>query len=98
MAGTDFGQPTGRQLRGEAQPESPEDRAVVEASGDGDVAAPGDAAPAYQRFNVLEILAPVIERNARQLPKLIGGAIKLVWSAAHRELALATGLQVLASL
>jgi ATP-binding cassette subfamily B protein len=97
MAGSDFGQPTGRQLGGEAQPEAPEGRAVVEASGDGAVAAPGDGAPATRRFNVLEILAPVSERDARQLPKLIGGAIKLVWSAAHRELALATGLQVLAS-
>ena len=31
------------------------------------------------------------------MPKLIAGAIRLVWSAAHRELMLATGLQVLAS-
>src|SRR5579863_2446351 len=96
MAGTDFGQPTGSQLGGEAQPEAPEDR-PVDANGNGAVAAPGDDAPGSRRFNVLDILAPVSERNARQLPKLIAGAIRLVWSAAHRELVLATGLQVLAS-
>jgi ATP-binding cassette subfamily B protein len=61
----------------------------------GDVPAPSGE-PA-RRFNVDEILAPVKERNARQLPKLVLEAVRLVWSAARRELAMATGLQVLSS-
>lgn len=51
-----------------------------------------------KRFNVTELLAPVSERSARQLPNLVFGAIKLVWSAAPRELALAIALQVTSSL
>ena len=62
----------------------------------GGPAAGAESTPA-KRFNVLELLAPVAERNARQLPRLVAGAIKLVWSAAPRELLLATGLQVLSS-
>jgi ATP-binding cassette subfamily B protein len=66
--------------------------AAVDGVGDGVAATPG------KRFNVFELLAPVSERNARQLPKLVMGAVKLVWQAAPRELLLATGLQVLASI
>jgi ATP-binding cassette subfamily B protein len=61
------------------------------------VTASGDGAEAPKRFNVTELLAPVSERNARQLPSLVLGAVKLVWLAAPRELAMATGLQVLSS-
>jgi ATP-binding cassette subfamily B protein len=45
----------------------------------------------------MELLAPVNQRSTRQLPKLVLGAVKLVWEAARRELIMATGLQVLAS-
>ncbi len=39
-----------------------------------------------RRFNIYEVLAPVAQRNARQLPKLVLNAVRLVWSAARREL------------
>ncbi|MGH9106037.1 MAG: ABC transporter ATP-binding protein, partial [Acidimicrobiales bacterium] len=50
-----------------------------------------------RRFNVNDILAPIGKRSARQLPRLVLGAIKLVWAAARLELVLATALQVMAS-
>lgn len=57
--------------------------------------AEGQAPP--KRFNIDEVLAPVAQRNGRDLPKLVWGAVKLVYSAARRELVLAVCLQILAS-
>jgi len=44
------------------------------------------------------VLLPVTQRNARDLPKLVWESVRLVWSAARRELALTIGLQVFSSL
>jgi ATP-binding cassette subfamily B protein len=50
-----------------------------------------------KRFHIDEVLAPVTNKRARQLPKLVVQAVKLVWSAARRELVLTVALQGLAS-
>jgi ATP-binding cassette subfamily B protein len=44
------------------------------------------------------VLVPLGERHARQLPKLVFRSVKLVWSAARRELLLSFALQALSSL
>lgn len=50
-----------------------------------------------KRFNIDEVLAPVQQRNSKDLPKLVLGAVKLVYSAAPRELVLAIVLEALGS-
>jgi len=62
-----------------------------------DVGRPADEEEPGKRFNIDEVLAPVEQRNARDLPQLLRGAVRLVWSAAPRELGLAVGLEALAS-
>jgi ATP-binding cassette subfamily B protein len=54
-------------------------------------------ADSEKRFNIYDALAPPAEVKARALPKLAVGAMKLVWSAAPRELLLSIGLQGLSS-
>ena len=49
------------------------------------------------RFNIDEVLATVARPGARRLPRLVRGAIALVWTAARRELATIVALQVLSS-
>jgi ATP-binding cassette subfamily B protein len=51
-----------------------------------------------RRFHIDEVLAPVGQRHARDLPKLVLGAVKLVWSAARRELVLTTALEAVSSI
>lgn len=50
------------------------------------------------KFNLYELLAPVRRPSTRQLPRLVVGALKLVWDAARIEISVATGLQILAGL
>jgi ATP-binding cassette subfamily B protein len=75
----------------------PDGKAVVDGAESPGSATPGTESTPARRFNIYEVMAPVGERNARQLPKLVAQAVKLVWSAARRELVLATACQVLAS-
>ena len=58
--------------------------------------APGAEAP--RRFLIDEVLAPVGERHAGELPKLVLQSVKLVWSAARRELVLTVALQAVSSM
>jgi ATP-binding cassette subfamily B protein len=51
-----------------------------------------------KRFHIDDILVPIGERHARDLPKLVFRAVKLVWSAARLELAFTVGLQAVSSL
>jgi len=65
--------------------------------------APTREAPPYEgvppkRFHIDDVLVPVANRKARQLPRLVAQAVGLVWSAAKRELVVTLGLQVLSSL
>ncbi len=48
-------------------------------------------------FDLDELYHPTTERSVRQLPRLLAGAVRLVWSAARRQLLLTTGLQVVGS-
>lgn len=61
----------------------------------GAAAAPGQPA---KRFHIDQLLVPVGDRRTKELPRLLVQAIRLVWSAAPRELALTTALQVVSSL
>ncbi len=45
-----------------------------------------------------DILFPVGERHARDLPRLVANSVRLVWRAGRRELVLTLSLQMLASL
>ena len=49
------------------------------------------------RLNLSELLLPVSERRLTRMPRLLKGAIKLVWQAAPREFSLSGALQVLAA-
>ena len=51
-----------------------------------------------KRFHIDEVLVPVGNRRARELPRLVAQAVRLVWSAARRELILTLALQVVSSL
>ena len=53
--------------------------------------------PARGEFRLDDALASPRQRRLRDLPKLIVGAVALVWRAAPRELLITTGLQVVAS-
>ena len=53
--------------------------------------------PPPKRFNIDDVLAPAEQRTSRDLPKLVWGAVKLVYSAARRELIMAVGLEALSS-
>ncbi len=48
-------------------------------------------------FDVDELYHPSTERSLRHLPRLLIGAVRLVWSAARRQLVLSVGLQVIGS-
>lgn len=95
MAGTDFEQQAS--VPHQREPDEVAPNGDVPFEHDGNRAIASEAPLPARRFNVLEILAPVSERSTRQLPKLVWGAIRLVWAAAPKELAWATGLQVLSS-
>lgn len=66
---------------------------------------PDQEAPAPQareetparRFHIDDVLAPVSQRSTRQLPRLVAGAIKLVWTAGRREFTLTMFLQLLST-
>lgn len=60
--------------------------------------APTDDAsvPGSDRLNLSELLLPVRQRGIRRLPRLVGGAIRLVWRAARREFLLSAALQIVA--
>lgn len=48
-------------------------------------------------FDLDALLSPQRDRRVRRLPGLLGGALRLVWSAAPRLLAVSVALQLLAS-
>jgi hypothetical protein len=48
-------------------------------------------------FDVEQLLHPVRERNLRQLPSLLAGAVRLVWAAAKRQLVVNVLLQGVSS-
>ncbi len=48
-------------------------------------------------FDVDELYHPRTERSVRHLPRLLAGAVRLVWSAARRQLMLSIGLQAVGS-
>jgi ATP-binding cassette subfamily B protein len=54
--------------------------------------------PPTKRFHIDEVLVPVGNRRTRELPRLLAQAVRLVWSAARRELVLTLALQVVSSL
>ncbi len=59
----------------------------------------GDAAEEpTKRFHIDEVLVPVGNRRTREFPRLVAQAVRLVWSAARRELVLTLALQVVSSL
>jgi ATP-binding cassette subfamily B protein len=49
-------------------------------------------------FDADAIFHPNVERRLRNLPKLIGGSVRVVWQAAARSFVYTIGLQVVASL
>lgn len=49
-----------------------------------------------QPFSIDEVVIPAGRRDLRRLPRLVGSAVRLVWQAAPRELAIAGAVQVLA--
>ena len=51
-----------------------------------------------KRFHVDEVLVPIAQRHARDLPKLVVESIRLVWAAARRELVMTVGLQAFSSI
>ncbi len=57
-----------------------------------------DAGTSSASFDVIELYHPTVGRNARQVPGLLVGAFRLVWSAAPGQLALNVALQVVGSL
>ena len=64
------------------------------------VPAPGEATPTMtddenEQLNIFDLFLPVQERGLRRLPRLLRGAIRLVWAAAPREFAISAALQVI---
>ena len=57
-----------------------------------------DAGTSSANFDVIELYHPTVGRNARQVPGLLAGAFRLVWSAAPGQLSLNIALQVVGSL
>ena len=51
------------------------------------------APPPLKRFHINDVLLPPKERHARDLPRLVASSLRLVWSAARRELLLTVCLQ-----
>ena len=68
----------------------------------GPAARPGPARPEgageARRFHINDVLVPVGERHARDLPRLIGRSIALVWAAGRRDMLLTLGAQVCSSI
>lgn len=60
--------------------------------------ATSETGPPVSRFNVDDVLAPVGQSRLKDLPGLVWGAVRLVWSASRRELIIALALQALASI
>ena len=57
-----------------------------------------DAGTSSASFDVIDLYHPNVGRSARQVPGLLVGAFRLVWSAAPGQLALNVALQVVGSL
>ena len=57
-----------------------------------------DAGASSANFDVIDLYHPNVGRSARQVPGLLVGAFRLVWSAAPGQLALNVALQVVGSL
>ncbi len=57
-----------------------------------------DAGTSSASFDVIDLYHPNVGRSARQVPGLLVGAFRLVWSAAPGQLALNVSLQVVGSL
>ncbi len=57
-----------------------------------------ETGPPVSRFNINDVLAPVGQSRVKDLPGLVWGAVKLVWSASRRELVIALVLQAAASI
>jgi ATP-binding cassette, subfamily B, bacterial len=55
------------------------------------------AAGKGRRFDINDVLSPVVHTNARDLPRLVTGAVRLVWGAAKRELVLTLFLEAVSS-
>jgi ATP-binding cassette, subfamily B, bacterial len=57
-----------------------------------------DAGTSSANFDVIDLYHPNVGRSARQVPGLLVGAFRLVWSAAPGQLSLNVALQVVGSL
>jgi ATP-binding cassette subfamily B protein len=57
-----------------------------------------DTGPPVSRFNINDVLAPVGQSRVKDLPGLVWGAVKLVWSASRLELVIALLIQAAASI
>ena len=57
-----------------------------------------DAGTSSASFDVIDLYHPKVGRSARQVPGLLVGAFRLVWSAAPGQLAINVALQVVGSL